>query len=201
MKPYIHQVQYYEKDRMGITHHSNYIRWMEEARVAFLEELGWGYGKLEAMGIVSPVTQVSCDFKKTTTFPDRIAIEVSIREFRGVKLFLSYRMINEETKEAAAEGQMVWKQEAYTREALRYADLVLACTDDPELNGEIYSVCKCLGIPVNVCSDRRKCDFYFPGIVAKDNVVIGVTAGGTDHRKAREVREKIERLLEEEEHE
>ena len=90
MKPYIHQVQYYETDRMGITHHSNYIRWMEEARVAFLEELGWGYGKLEAMGIVSPVTQVSCDFKKTTTFPDRIAIEVSIREFRGVKLFLSY---------------------------------------------------------------------------------------------------------------
>ena len=81
------------------------------------------------------------------------------------------------------------------------ADLVLACTDDPELNGEIYSVCKCLGIPVNVCSDRRKCDFYFPGIVARDNVVIGVTAGGTDHRKAREVREKIERLLEEEEHE
>lgn len=104
MKPYIHQVQYYETDRMGITHHSNYIRWMEEARVAFLEELGWGYGKLEAMGIVSPVTQVSCDFKKTTTFPDRIAIEVSIREFRGVKLFLSYRMINEDTKEAAAEG-------------------------------------------------------------------------------------------------
>ena len=95
----------------------------------------------------------------------------------------------------------IWKQEAYTREALRYADLVLACTDDPELNGEIYSVCKCLGIPVNVCSDRRKCDFYFPGIVARDNVVIGVTAGGTDHRKAREVREKIERLLEEEEHE
>ena len=43
MKPYIHQVQYYETDRMGITHHSNYIRWMEEARVAFLEELGWGY--------------------------------------------------------------------------------------------------------------------------------------------------------------
>ena len=54
---------------------------------------------------------------------------------------------------------------------------------------------------MNVCSDRRKCDFYFPGIVARDNVVIGVTAGGTDHRKAREVREKIERLLEEEEHE
>ena len=32
---YIHTVQYYETDKMGITHHSNYIRWMEEARVDF----------------------------------------------------------------------------------------------------------------------------------------------------------------------
>ena len=37
MKPYIHKVQYYETDKMGITHHSNYIRWMEEARVDFME--------------------------------------------------------------------------------------------------------------------------------------------------------------------
>lgn len=119
----------------------------------------------------------------------------------GGRLTVIAPEVSDFIKEAAAEGELVWKQEAYTREALRYADLVLACTDDPELNGEVYSVCKCLGIPVNVCSDRRKCDFYFPGIVARDNVVIGVTAGGTDHRKAREVREKIERLLEEEEHE
>lgn len=104
MKPYIHQVQYYETDRMGITHHSNYIRWMEEARVAFLEEIGWGYGKLEEMGIVSPVTQVTCEYKRTTTFQDRIGIEVSIREFRGVKLFLNYRMINDVTKEEVAAG-------------------------------------------------------------------------------------------------
>lgn len=31
MTAYHHLVQYYETDRMGITHHSNYIRWMEEA--------------------------------------------------------------------------------------------------------------------------------------------------------------------------
>ena len=47
MKPYIHKVQYYETDKMGITHHSNYIRWMEEARVDFMEQIGWGYDKME----------------------------------------------------------------------------------------------------------------------------------------------------------
>ena len=42
-----HEVQYYETDRMGITHHSNYVRWMEEARTFFLREIGWPYEKIE----------------------------------------------------------------------------------------------------------------------------------------------------------
>lgn len=51
-----HEVQYYETDRMGITHHSNYVRWMEEARTFFLREIGWPYEKIEEEGIISPVT-------------------------------------------------------------------------------------------------------------------------------------------------
>ncbi len=93
---YLHIVQYYETDRMGITHHSNYIRWMEEARVDFLSQIGWDYARLEEMGIVSPVLNVTCDYKKTTTFSDKVYINVSVKEFKGVKLFLSYEMKNEE---------------------------------------------------------------------------------------------------------
>ena len=92
---YKHKVQYYETDKMGITHHSNYIRWMEEARVDFLARIGWEYAKLEEMGLVSPVLNVTCDFRKTTTFSDEISIDVSVKEFRGVKLFLSYEMKND----------------------------------------------------------------------------------------------------------
>ena len=55
MEVYRHKVQYYETDKMGITHHSNYIRWMEEARIWFLSEIGFSYAKLEEMGMVSPV--------------------------------------------------------------------------------------------------------------------------------------------------
>lgn len=57
---YQHIVQYYETDKMGITHHSNYIRWMEEARVSFFAEYGWDYKTLEESGIASPVISVSC---------------------------------------------------------------------------------------------------------------------------------------------
>ena len=83
---YIHTVQYYETDKMSITHHSNYIRWMEEARIAFLSEIGWDFAKLEKMGIVSPVLNVTCDYKKSTTFPEKITIHVSVERFPGVKL-------------------------------------------------------------------------------------------------------------------
>lgn len=93
---YTHTVQYYETDKMGITHHSNYIRWMEEARVDFLSQIGWDYARLEDMGIISPVLSVSCDYKQTTTFSDRIAISVSVSEFKGVKLHLSYIMQNKD---------------------------------------------------------------------------------------------------------
>ncbi len=92
---YTHTVQYYETDKMSITHHSNYIRWMEEARVAFLSEIGWDFPKLEAMGIVSPVLNVTCDYKKSTVFAEKITIHVSVERFMGVKLQLGYVMKNE----------------------------------------------------------------------------------------------------------
>ena len=95
MKPYVHSVQYYETDKMGITHHSNYVRWMEEARVDFLSQIGWDFAKLEEMGIVSPVLSVSCDYKKPTVFSEKVNITVSVKEFKGVKLFLAYEMKNE----------------------------------------------------------------------------------------------------------
>ena len=98
MESYIHKVQYYETDKMGITHHSNYIRWMEEARIAFLAGIGFSYAKLEEMGVISPVLSVSCQYMAPTTFDDDVFITVKITEFRGVKLHLAYDMKNAEGK-------------------------------------------------------------------------------------------------------
>ena len=95
IRDYVHTVQYYETDRMGITHHSNYIRWMEEARVDFLDRIGWSYMKLEELGIISPVISVDGKFKKSTTFGDIVDIDVKIQEFKGVKLKLIYEMTDQ----------------------------------------------------------------------------------------------------------
>ena len=105
MEQYIHRVQYYETDRMGITHHSNYIRWMEEARVDYLDKIGFGYKKLEDSGIISPVIGVECDYKNPTTFDDTVAITVSVEEFKGVKLILKYTMVNASDGKTVALGR------------------------------------------------------------------------------------------------
>lgn len=97
MHPYIHRVNYYETDKMGITHHSNYVRWMEEARMDFLKSIGYGMRRLEADGITSPVVSVECQYKRPTTFDDEIRIELSLEKYNGVKLEMSYTMTDLET--------------------------------------------------------------------------------------------------------
>lgn len=103
MNEYIHTVQYYETDKMGITHHSNYIRWMEEARVAFLDSIGLSYAQMEEEGLFSPVTAIDCKYLVPTTFPESVSIHVTVEEFKGIKLRLKYTMLNS-NKKTVCEG-------------------------------------------------------------------------------------------------
>ena len=91
-RPYRHEVKYYECDRMGITHHSNYVRFMEEARVDYLDQLGYGFDRIEAEGVVSPVVAIQCNYKSPTTFKDVIDIEVVISKFSELKFEFTYTM-------------------------------------------------------------------------------------------------------------
>lgn len=97
--PYRHKVQYYETDTMKIVHHSNYVRWMEEARVDMLEQMGIGYDVMEKAGILSPVLSVKCEYKSMTRFPDTVEISVRLVRYTGVKFELSYRICDVKTGE------------------------------------------------------------------------------------------------------
>ena len=94
MKPYLHKVQYYETDRMGVTHHTYYLHWMEEARIDFMDQLGFPYGEMEENDVLSPVKSVACEYKHPSTFEDEISITVAITAFNGVVLALTYEMLN-----------------------------------------------------------------------------------------------------------
>jgi len=105
IKDYIHKVQYYETDKMGIVHHSNYIRWMEEARVSFLDKIGFGFAKLEDMGIVSPTIMINCNYKDPTKFDDEVSINVTVKEYSGVRLIIKYVMTNLSTGKTVLIGE------------------------------------------------------------------------------------------------
>ncbi len=93
---YYRKVNYYETDKMGIVHHSNYIRWMEEARLDFLEKIGWSLFDIEKKNIVSPVVSVSCSYKKPVIFGETIGIKVTVSKVTSVKVVFSYEMLKED---------------------------------------------------------------------------------------------------------
>ena len=86
------KVQYYETDMMGVAHHSNYIRWMEEARIAFMDEMGFPYRQMEAEGVLSPVKSLQVNYLKPCTFGDEVDVTVGVKDFNGVVITMTYDM-------------------------------------------------------------------------------------------------------------
>ena len=105
LKAYEHKTQYYETDQMGIIHHSNYIRWFEEARTDLLEQIGMGYDTLEAQGIISPVLSVHCEYKSMTHYGDTVVILPILKGYNGVKMTLEYTVMDKETEEVRCVGE------------------------------------------------------------------------------------------------
>lgn len=105
IKVYEHKVQYYETDQMKVVHHSNYIRWFEEARMYWMEEMGMGYEQMEDAGIISPVVEVSAKYKSMTHFGDTVCIEIKIETYNGVKLCVDYVVRDKESGEIRCTGK------------------------------------------------------------------------------------------------
>lgn len=107
--------------------------------------------------------------------------------------------VNPELKELEEAGKLTVLRKGYEREDLYDAAMVIAATNDNKVNQDIYLACKCLGIPVNVCSDREKCDFFFPALAVHENLVVGVRTSGQEKGLQRDVAEQIQCALDESE--
>ena len=102
---YTHKVQYYETDAMRIVHHSNYIRWMEEARLEHLSRVGLAYDEMEEQGIIIPVLSASCEYKIATRYGETVKIFPEIEKFNGLKFTVTYRITGEDESEVHATGR------------------------------------------------------------------------------------------------
>ncbi|KMT21838.1 precorrin-6A reductase [Clostridium cylindrosporum] len=93
----------------------------------------------------------------------------------------------DEIKTLEIEGKIKLTLETYNEGDCKGSDIVLALTDNREVNHRIYSECTELNILCNIGDKKEECSFYFPGVVIKDNVVVGVTASGLNHSEAKKV--------------
>lgn len=99
------KINYYETDKMGVVHHSNYIRYLEEARCAWMNEIGLPFSLLEENGITIPVLGVNCEYKYHVTFDDTIMIKVIIKEYNGVRMTVAYNVEDKKTGKTVLLGE------------------------------------------------------------------------------------------------
>lgn len=92
--PLKRKVNYYETDKMAIVHHSNYIRFLEEARIHMLEQVGYPFDKMEADGVWIPVLSAECSYKFPLKFGDEFEVHPKVTFFNGCKMELTYEIIN-----------------------------------------------------------------------------------------------------------
>lgn len=104
MKTYTRKVNYYETDKMGVVHHSNYIRYFEEARTDFMDQIGCPYHMLEAENLISPVVSVECKYKQSLRFGDTFEVRTSLAKINKVVFAFSYEIYDSSTNELKAYG-------------------------------------------------------------------------------------------------
>lgn len=105
MWEYRRRVHYYETDRMGVVHHSNYLRLLEEARLAWIEDHVIRYSDMEKMGIIIPAVNATGNFRDYLRFDDTFAVRVIPTKFTGVRACFKYEVYNCENGKLCYDGE------------------------------------------------------------------------------------------------
>ncbi|HTY16872.1 MAG TPA: thioesterase family protein [Myxococcota bacterium] len=87
-----HRVAFYETDAMGIVHHANYVRFLEEARVVWMDEHDRPYREYAAEGLHFATTAVELRYLRSAVFDDVLAITTWPEWVRGASLRMAYEI-------------------------------------------------------------------------------------------------------------
>lgn len=83
----------------------------------------------------------------------------------------------------------------YAPKLLDGASFAIAATDDRALNACVCADCRARHIPVNCVDDKENCDFFFPALIVRGEVSIGVSTGGASPLLAALLRDRLARAL------
>ncbi len=100
-------VRFNEADPLGIVWHGHYIRYFEDGREAFGNHYGIGYLDFYNQGLIVPVVSISCDYKRSLRYGDRVTVETVYVPCEAAKLKFTFRLFNSATGEMVAVGTSV----------------------------------------------------------------------------------------------
>ncbi len=104
MTPYRRKVNYYETDQMRIVHHSNYIRYFEEARIDFMDKIGCNVMYMEELGLIIPNIDAYAKYLVSLKFDEEFEVRVRAKSFTGVRMEFEYQIYRTSDNTLCAEG-------------------------------------------------------------------------------------------------
>lgn len=96
------EIRYAETDQMGVVYHANYLVWMEIGRTALIQELGFTYAGLEEQGYLSPVTDLSIQYKSAMRYGQTAKVRTWIEKHGRLRTTYGYEILHEDGTIAAS---------------------------------------------------------------------------------------------------
>jgi len=96
--------RYSETDQMGVIYHGNYFSYFEVARTSLFETLGYSYRRIEEEGIILPVTEANCRYKKPIKYSEKILIKAEVDFIKRVTIGFKYTIYRKSDQEILATG-------------------------------------------------------------------------------------------------
>lgn len=122
-------------------------------------------------------------------------LEALLKNSPEAKVTLVAPEIKQEIVEMAAKHSLELIREEYGATLLEGKDLVIAGTNRPEVNKQVYLDCKATKILVNVADTPDLCDFYLSSVVRKGDLKIAISTNGKSPTFAKRFREILEDIL------
>jgi uroporphyrin-III C-methyltransferase / precorrin-2 dehydrogenase / sirohydrochlorin ferrochelatase len=113
----------------------------------------------------------------------------------GVRLRVIAPEAKAEVRQLASEGKLELIERRFRIEDLNGNFLVIAATDDPEVNATVYRESVSRGILVNSVDDPPHCDFYFGSVVRRGDLQVAISTAGESPAAAQQLRREIEEQL------
>lgn len=100
------KVEFYDVDSMHIVWHGNYVKYMEQARCALLDLIGYNYHEMASSGFAWPVVDIHVKYVRPLMFNQRFRIRATLSDWEN-RIKIDYLIYNPETGQKITKGHSI----------------------------------------------------------------------------------------------